>query len=59
MSKYVVTHAFADKHVGDLISGDDLALNDFYYLLHLGAIKPQDDVQPTPKRAKKDLTKEA
>jgi len=42
-----------------LMGGDDLALDDFYYLLHLGAIKPQDDVQPTPKRAKKDLTKEA
>lgn len=59
MSKYRVTHAFADKHVGDLLGGDDLPITDFYYLLHAGVIVPQNDVQSTPKRAKKDLTKEA
>ena len=56
MNKYRVTHAFADKQVGDLVGGDDLALTDFYYLLHVGVIVPQDNVQPTQKRAKKELT---
>lgn len=58
MNKYVVNQPFADKQVGDLIGGDDLPLKDFYYLLHAGVIVPQHDVQPTSKRAKKDLTKE-
>lgn len=56
MNKYRVVSAFADKQVGDLVGGDDLPLTDFYYLLHAGVIVPQDDVQPTPKRAKKEPT---
>jgi hypothetical protein len=58
MSKYVVNQPFADKQVGDLVGGDDLPLTDFYYLLHAGVIVPQDDVQTTVKRAKKETTKE-
>jgi hypothetical protein len=58
MSKYVVNQPFADKQVGDLVGGDDLPLTDFYYLLHAGVIVPQDNVQTTVKRAKKETTKE-
>lgn len=56
MNKYRVTHAFADKQVGDLVGGNDLAVTDFYYLLKAGVIVPDDNVQPTPKRARKEPT---
>ena len=58
MNKYRVVAAFADKQVGDLVGGDDLPLTDFYYLLHAGVIVPQDDVQTTVKRSKKETTRE-
>jgi hypothetical protein len=57
MSTYRVTHAFADKQPGDLILAADIGIKDFYYLLEIGAIVPNGDVQPAPKRAKKVTTK--
>ena len=56
MSNYRVVRAFANTNVGDFIGPDDLALPDFYYLLHAGVIVPNNDVQPTAKRAKKEPT---
>ena len=58
MTTYRVTHAFADHQPGDLIPAIEIGLKDFYYLLEIGAIVPNGDVQTTPKRAKKVTTKE-
>ena len=57
MSTYRVTHAFADHQPGDVIPANDLPIWDFYYLLEIGAIVPNGDVQTGPKRAKKVTTK--
>lgn len=57
MSNYRVIRPFGDKHPGDLVGGNDLPVADFYYLLQIGAIVPNGDVQTGPKRAKKVTTK--
>jgi hypothetical protein len=57
MSTYRVTHAFADYQPGDLIPATEIGTKDFYYLLEIGAIVPNGDVQTGPKRAKKVTTK--
>lgn len=57
MTTYRVTHAFADYQPGDLIPSNEIGTKDFYYLLEIGAIVPNGDVQTGPKRAKKVTTK--
>ena len=57
MSTYRVTKAFADKQPGDVVPAANFPLDDFYYLLKIGAIIPNGDVQSGPKRAKKVTTK--